>query len=107
LSLLITPIATELPEKFNSISWTLKNKDTIGIANVTGAMVFQSTIPISIGLLFTDWSLGSTEMLNIIFAVMMAGIILGFVSIKKELPGWLLLMGGVFYLLYIARIFIY
>ncbi len=107
LSLLITPVATELPEKFNSITWTLKNKDTIGLANITGAMVFQSTIPISIGLLFTEWSLGSTELLNIIFAVIMAGIILGYVSIKKELPGWLLLTGGLFYLLYIARVFLY
>ncbi|VAX27188.1 Sodium/calcium exchanger membrane region [hydrothermal vent metagenome] len=104
LSLLITPVATELPEKFNSITWTLKNKDTIGLANITGAMVFQSTIPVSIGLLFTDWSLGGTEMLNIIFAITMAGIILGYVSNKKELPGWLLLTGGLFYLLYIGKV---
>jgi cation:H+ antiporter len=27
----------------------------LGLGNVTGAMVFQSMIPVGIGLLFTDW----------------------------------------------------
>ncbi len=104
LSLLITPVATELPEKFNSITWTLKNKDTIGLANITGAMVFQSTIPVSIGMLFTRWRLGYREIQNVLSAIVMAGIILATVSVKKELPGWLLLFGGFFYALYIANV---
>jgi cation:H+ antiporter len=59
ISLLITPLATELPEKFNSASWMLRRKDTLALGNITGAMVFQSTFPVSIGLIFTSWHLGS------------------------------------------------
>jgi cation:H+ antiporter len=44
LSVIITPIATELPEKFNSIIWVSRGKDTLALGNITGAMVFQSSI---------------------------------------------------------------
>ena len=49
MSLLITPIATELPEKFNSVLWIRQRKDTLALGNITGAMVFQSTFPVSVG----------------------------------------------------------
>jgi cation:H+ antiporter len=55
VSLIITPIATEMPEKFNSFTWIGREKDTLALGNMTGAMVFQSTIPASVGLLFTPW----------------------------------------------------
>ena len=45
LALVIAPIATELPEKFNSIIWVRQGKDTLAMGNITGAMVFQSTHP--------------------------------------------------------------
>ena len=57
ISLLITPVATELPEKFNSVLWMRHKKDTLALGNITGAMVFQSTFPVAIGLVFTDWRL--------------------------------------------------
>ncbi len=53
-ALLLAPVATELPEKFNSITWTWKGRDTLAIGNITGAMVFQSTFPVTVGLLFTE-----------------------------------------------------
>ncbi|MBF0516870.1 MAG: sodium:calcium antiporter [Nitrospirae bacterium] len=105
LSLIVAPIATELPEKYNSITWTAQGKDTLAMANITGAMIFQATIPVSIGLVFTRWSLGHTELLNIMIAITMAAIVLITVKIKKTLPGWTLLIGGVFYAAYIVRIF--
>ena len=57
ISLLITPVATELPEKFNSVTWMRRKKDTLALGNITGAMVFQSTFPVAIGLAFTEWRL--------------------------------------------------
>ncbi len=105
LSLIIAPLATELPEKFNSITWTIKKKDTLGMANISGAMVFQATIPVSIGLLFTQWSLSKVEVMNIVFAIFMAFILLMVVKIKNTLPAWALLIGGVFYTLYIIYVF--
>jgi cation:H+ antiporter len=49
LSLMIIPIATELPEKVNSILWIRKHKDTLAFGNITGAMVFQGTLLPAIG----------------------------------------------------------
>jgi cation:H+ antiporter len=57
LSLVLAPLATELPEKLNSVLWTRQGKDTLALGNITGAMVFQSTVPVAIGLAFTTWEL--------------------------------------------------
>jgi len=57
LSLVLAPLATELPEKANSFLWVREGKDSLALGNITGAMVFQSTIPVAFGLLLTDWDL--------------------------------------------------
>jgi cation:H+ antiporter len=57
LSLVLAPLATELPEKANSFFWVRDGKDSLALGNITGAMVFQSTIPVAVGLAFTDWEL--------------------------------------------------
>lgn len=57
LSLVLAPLATELPEKANSFFWVRDGKDSLALGNVTGAMVFQSTIPVALGLAFTTWDL--------------------------------------------------
>jgi len=106
MSLLIAPIATELPEKFNSITWTIKGQDTLALANVTGAMVFQSMIPVAIGLFLTEWKLGHTEMLNLSFPLLSSIIVLSVMTTKKRLPSPVLLVGGVFYLSYLIYVFL-
>lgn len=57
LSLVLAPLATELPEKANSFFWVKDGKDSLALGNITGAMVFQSMIPVAFGLAFTDWDL--------------------------------------------------
>ena len=57
LALILAPLATELPEKVNSFFWVREGKDALALGNISGAMVFQSTIPVGIGLIFTDWDL--------------------------------------------------
>ncbi len=64
LAMLIAPLATELPEMSNSFLWLYQKKDTLAVGNVTGAMVFQGTFPVSIGLFGTGWTLGSTALLT-------------------------------------------
>lgn len=58
LALVLAPLATELPEKTNSVIWTRAGKDSLAVGNITGAMVFQSMIPVAVGLAFTPWQLG-------------------------------------------------
>jgi cation:H+ antiporter len=64
LSLVLAPLATELPEKANSFFWVRDGKDALALGNITGAMVFQSMIPVAIGLAFTDWDLDRFAVLS-------------------------------------------
>jgi len=69
LALILAPLATELPEKVNSFFWVREGKDALALGNITGAMVFQSTIPFGIGLLFTDWELSGNAALSIVLGL--------------------------------------
>ena len=64
LSLVLAPLATELPEKANSFFWVRDGKDSLALGNITGAMVFQSTIPVAFGLALTDWDLDRFAVLS-------------------------------------------
>ena len=64
LSLILAPLATELPEKANSFFWVREGKDALALGNITGAMVFQSTIPIAFGLALTEWDLDRYAILS-------------------------------------------
>jgi len=64
LSLILSPLATELPEKYNSVVWIRQRKDNLALANITGAMVFQSCIPVALGVAFTPWVLTPPELLG-------------------------------------------
>ncbi len=55
LSLLIVPVATELPEKVNSIIWVRRGRDTLAFGNITGAMAFQGSVLPALGVMLTPW----------------------------------------------------
>jgi cation:H+ antiporter len=103
LALLLVPLATELPEKFNSILWVSRGRDTLAMGNISGAMVLQATFPVSVGLLFTDWSfsLVSFEGVSAGLALLSALVlIIGWKRTGRLHPA-LLLGGGVLYVAYI------
>jgi cation:H+ antiporter len=54
-ALLLSPIATELPETMNAIIWIRQGKHRLALANISGAMMIQATIPTALGLFFTPW----------------------------------------------------
>lgn len=57
MALFVTPIATELPEILNATIWVRQGKDRLALANISGSMMIQATIPTSFGLFFTPWML--------------------------------------------------
>ncbi|MGE5380936.1 MAG: sodium:calcium antiporter [Methylocystaceae bacterium] len=101
LSIVITPIATELPEKINSIIWVGRKKDTLALGNITGAMVFQSCFPVVFGIIFTPWNLHGITMLSAILALVSAVLNLVWIKVKKEVNPFALMFGGVLYLVFI------
>jgi cation:H+ antiporter len=64
ISLILAPLATELPEKANSFFWVREGKDSLALGNITGAMAFQSTLPVGFGLAFTGWELDRFAVLS-------------------------------------------
>ena len=109
LALVIAPIATELPEKFNSVIWVRQGKDTLAMGNITGAMVFQSTIPTVVALVFASDSWvaapGSyTAFASAGIAFLSSGFIFIPMARRGVLRGRGLLIGGVFYLAYLAYV---
>lgn len=55
VALFLSPIATELPEIMNAIIWVRQGKERLALANISGAMMIQATVPSALGLLFTPW----------------------------------------------------
>ena len=101
LSLLIIPIATELPEKVNSILWIRRGKDTLAFGNITGAMVFQGTLLPAIGIMLTPWQ-PRIEVLSGILVTLIAAAWLRINSRGRGLPIWALLINGALYVAYLV-----
>jgi len=111
IALLIAPLATELPEKFNSVIWISRDKDTLALGNISGAMAFQGTLPVTLGILFTSWDLsltwGTTGFLNAFSAIL--AIVSGSIlylrarNIKEgNMSPYPFLVGGLFYAVFIV-----
>jgi cation:H+ antiporter len=104
LALIIAPIATELPEKFNSVLWVRNTKDTLAMGNITGAMVFQSCLPTVLGLLFTTWTFTADSAITFAsagVAIVATLLIFGNMLRTGRLSAWTLLIGGPLYLIYV------
>ncbi|MFB6149821.1 MAG: sodium:calcium antiporter [Halobacteriales archaeon] len=112
LALLLAPLATELPEKFNSVLWISRDKDTLAIGNITGAMAFQGTLPVTLGILFTSWNLslspentaGFLNGLSAILAIVSGGIL--YFRARSAGEGNMspvpFLIGGLFYAVFVV-----
>lgn len=55
VALLLSPVATELPETVNALIWVRQGKERLALANISGAMMIQATIPSSLALFATPW----------------------------------------------------
>jgi cation:H+ antiporter len=105
LSLFITPIATELPEKLNSLIWIAQRKDTLAVANITGAMVFQSTFPVSVGLIGTTWQLDRSGLASAWLAILAAVVLYSLIRLLGRWRPIHLIFCLAFYLTFILYAF--
>jgi cation:H+ antiporter len=102
LSLVLAPFATELPEKANSFFWVRDGKDSLALGNITGAMVFQSTLPIAIGLAFTSWELDRYSIVAGCLAL--AGGLLAILTlqVRRRFTGSAIVLWALLYLAFVA-----
>ncbi|HEV2251164.1 MAG TPA: sodium:calcium antiporter [Candidatus Limnocylindria bacterium] len=107
VALLLAPLATELPEAANSLIWTKDGKDVIALGNVAGAMVFQSTIPVTVGVLLTPWILGPYGTVAAVFALISGALLYLQLRVRTRgdaLPLSALILGGSLYLVFILYV---
>lgn len=103
-ALLLAPVATELPEKFNSVLWVRRGKDTLALGNMTGAMVFQSSFPVTVGLLLTSWHLAHEALVAAAIALLAGSVLYVTIRIRHRFTAPLLLAQGAFYVGYVAYV---
>lgn len=101
VALLLSPVATELPEIMNALIWVRQGKTQLALANISGAMMIQATVPSGLGLLFTPWKFVAPLMLS--GAVTMAAIIYLLHTIRRRrLSSWRLVAAAAFYAVFAA-----
>jgi cation:H+ antiporter len=106
LSLVLAPFATELPEKANSFFWVRDGKDTLALGNITGAMVFQSTFPVSIGLAFTAWELDRYAILAGFLALAGGLVTIFTLQVQRRFSGRAIVMWALLYAIFVAYVLI-
>jgi cation:H+ antiporter len=104
LSLVLAPFATELPEKANSFFWVRDGKDSLALGNITGAMVFQSTIPVSIGLLFTSWELDTYSILAGCLALAGGVVAIVTLQIRRRFSVRAIVLWAAFYAIFVGYV---
>ena len=99
LALAIVPFATELPEKMNSLVWIARRRDTLAVGNVTGALVFQSTLLPALGVLLTPWQ-PRFDVRLAMGITLIAGAWLLLLTRAKRIPALALVLNGAAYAVY-------
>ncbi|MEV5709594.1 sodium:calcium antiporter [Actinoallomurus sp. NPDC052274] len=98
-ALLLSPIATELPEIMNAIIWVRQGKTPLALANISGAMMIQATVPSGLGILFTPWRFDHALLLAGL-VTMAAMVYLLALLWKGRLSGRTLTVAAVFYAIF-------
>lgn len=55
VALVLSPVATELPETVNALIWVRQGRERLALANISGAMMIQATIPSALAIFATPW----------------------------------------------------
>lgn len=74
-ALLLSPVATEMPELMNVLIWVRQGKNRLALANISGAMMIQGTIPKAFCLLFTPWLLDGAMMASSLVTLLAVGVL--------------------------------
>ncbi len=102
LSLVIVPIATELPEKINSVLWITRRQDTLAFGNITGALVFQGSLLPALGLTLTPWRPTALLLATMTITLAGAGLLRSRVACHREIHPVHMLAGGLLYTVFLS-----
>jgi len=103
VALLLSPVATELPEIMSAVIWVRQGKTALALANISGAMMIQATVPSGIGLLGTPWRF-DTPLLVAGVATMVAVVYLLVIFRTGRVTATRLTIAAAFYALFAAAL---
>ncbi|AEF18520.1 MULTISPECIES: sodium/calcium exchanger membrane region [unclassified Hydrogenobaculum] len=101
-AIVFSPLATELPELSNAFIWARKGRIKSSIGNIVGSLVFQSCMPVSLGLWFTDWRIPNMLMVGGFLSILST--LIFSLSISKAIN---LRIGIIFIIFIIVLYFLY
>ena len=105
VALLFSPIATELPETLNAVIWVRQGKHRLALANISGAMMIQATVPSALGLFFTPWIFD--ESLIVAAGITIVAILVMLIAFHRGITSRKLLASmALFYVVFIAWVII-
>jgi cation:H+ antiporter len=104
-ALLFSPLATELPEIMNAVIWVKQGKERLALANISGAMMIQATVPTAFGLFFTPWRL-ETPLLIAAGVTALAIIFLQWTFRSRHVNSWRLAQVGWLYVVFAGLLII-
>lgn len=93
-ALLLSPVATELPEIMNAVIWVRQGKTKLALANISGAMMIQATVPSGLGLLFTTWHFDHALLWSGVITTVAIGYLLATMRARSLTPGRLAVAAG-------------
>jgi len=106
VSLVLSPIATEIPEAANVTIWMRRGLDELAMGNVLGAMLFQTSIASALAILASPWRLDHDAYLAAILAGVAVLAVLLWSSIRRRVSAAALAACGLLYGVYVAAVFI-
>jgi cation:H+ antiporter len=80
VALLLSHVATELPETMNALIWVRQGKERLALANISGAMMIQATIPTALGLYLTSWVFSRELIVSGVVTLVAVAVLLGLFS---------------------------
>ena len=101
VALLLSPVATELPETMNAVIWVRQGKERLALANISGAMMIQACIPSALGIVFTPWRFDANLVVSGIVTAL-AIVVLWVMFVRRRVDGRGLAAIGLLYGLFAA-----
>ncbi len=101
VALLLSPVATELPETMNAVIWVRQGKERLALANISGAMMIQACIPSALGIVFTPWRFDANLVVSGIVTAL-AIVVLWVMFVRRRVDGRGLALMALLYGLFAA-----
>ena len=102
VALLLSPVATELPETMNALIWVRQGKERLALANISGAMMIQATIPTALGLFYTSWVFSRQLITSAVVTLAAVAVLLGLFSRRSVNARSLIPLAGLYAIFVIA-----